>query len=422
MVTIRRIRYAMVVAAVLVVAWFMWQARGALIPFLVGGVLAYILAPLVERLARVMPFYRARRELARTLAILIVYVSGFGALFAAGAVIIPAVIDETTTFVDNIPTYVEQARAQAERWTDLYRQRVPLEMQERVELAIQDLGASLGAYGQQALSRSFGILQSTFGLFFGYIIIPFWLFYVLKDRHQIGPAIKEWFPPGLRNDVDQCIRIIQRVLGSYIRAQLTLGLFIGTTTTIGLFLLGVDYFIILGIIAGVTELIPIIGPILGAIPAIIVVLATEPEKTIWVILFYVGIQQLENVVLVPRIQGNAVEIHPAVIIVLLAIAQQVAGFGGMLIVVPLAAVSRDLFKYIYSRLREREAELAAERAIRLPRPRQAPPRPPDNGVVERIEAGPVSGDGSETASPREAPAVERGEAEDLPRDPSLRSG
>ena len=87
------------------------------------------------------------------------------------------------------------------------------------------------------------------------------------------------------------------------------------------------------------------------------------------IAFYVVVQQLENTILVPRIQRNAVDMHPALIIVLLAIAQQVAGFGGMLVVVPLAAVSRDVFKYIYRRLQEREAQLNDERVLRRARPR-----------------------------------------------------
>src|SRR3712207_3356574 len=90
MLMIRRIRFAMVAAAVLVIGWFIWQARGALIPFIVGGVLAYMLSPLVERLARVMPYHRTRRELARILAIAIVYITGFGVLFGAGALIVPA--------------------------------------------------------------------------------------------------------------------------------------------------------------------------------------------------------------------------------------------------------------------------------------------------------------------------------------------
>ena len=383
--TARRIRYGMVAAAVLIVAWFLWQARGALIPFVVGGVLAYMLAPLVERLARLIPFHRSRRELARTVAILVVYVTGFGLLFGLGALIIPIVVNEAIEFVDNIPQYVEQARVQSQVWTDRYRERVPEEVQTRLETAVADTGASLGAYGEAMLARTFGLLRNTFGLVFGYIIIPFWLFYILKDRHKLGPTIKNWFPPGLREDVDQCIRIVQRVLGSYIRAQLTLGLFIGGVTTLGLRLLGVEFWAILGIIAGITELIPIIGPILGALPALVVVLATEPEKFWWVLLFYVAVQQIENAVLVPRIQGNAVEMHPALIIVLLAIAQHIIGFGGMLIVVPLAAVVRDIFKYIYGSLREREAIEEDNRVLRLARPhrptadraRRNPPAAPD---------------------------------------------
>src|SRR5215216_1545024 len=216
------------------------------------------------------------------------------------------------------------------------------------------------------------MLRNTFGIVFGYIIIPFWLFYVLKDRHRIGPTIKSWFPPGLREDVDHVIEIVQRVLGSYIRAQLTRGLFIGVATTIVLRLLGVQFWAILGIIAGVTELIPIIGPILGALPALVVVLATEPEKFWWVLLFYVAVQQLENAVLVPRIQGSAVDMHPAVIIVLLAVAQQLVGFGGLLVAVPLAAVARDIFKYVYRRLQECEAVEEDERVLRLPRNRSRP--------------------------------------------------
>jgi predicted PurR-regulated permease PerM len=214
------------------------------------------------------------------------------------------------------------------------------------------------------------------------VVIPFWLFYILKDRHKIGPMIQNWFPPGLRGDVDACINIVRRVLGSYIRAQLTLGVFIGVITTVGLWTMDrlgwveMQYAVVLGIIAGITELVPVIGPIIGAIPAIIITLATDPEKAWIVLLFYVVVQQVENAVLVPRIQGQAVEMHPAIIIVLLVVAQQVAGFLGMIVAVPLAAVSRDLYKYIYHRLQEREQELAHPRVLRLERPPPLASSPP----------------------------------------------
>lgn len=358
-VVVRRARYGMVIFAVATVAVILFLARAALTPFLLGGVLAYALAPLVERLARAMPFYGTRCELARILSIVLVYLAGLGTLILAGFLIIPGLIAEGSNFIDNIPTYTEDAQERFREWNRMYRERVPLEVQARINTFAQRFGQSIGTFAGGALGGTFRVTRTLFSVMLGYIIIPFWLFYVLKDRHRIGPAIESWFPPAIRDDVGNCIEIVRRVLGSYIRAQLTLGLFVGTMTTLGLFLLGVDGFIFLGLVAGLTEMVPVIGPILGAIPALIVVLATDPAKFWLVLLFYVAVQQVENAVLVPRIQGDAVELHPAVIIVLLVVAQQLAGFFGMLIVVPLAALGRDLYTYIHRRLLEREAEMIA---------------------------------------------------------------
>ncbi len=364
MLVLRRTRHAMIALAILVVGGMLFQARGALGPFVLGGVLAYALAPLVERVARLLPLPERRKEVGRTIAILIVYVAGAGVLTAVGLLIIPPLISEGSHLLDNIPQYSRTAQERVQEWNQLYRERVPADIQERINAAAQRYGQSIGAIAGGALNSTFRVTRTLFSVVLGYIIIPFWLFYVLKDRHKIGPVVESWFPPTIRADVDACIEIVRRVLGSYIRAQVTLGLFIGTVTTIGLWLLGVPFFIILGLIAGVAELIPIIGPILGAIPALIVVVATDPGRFWWVLVFYTALQQVENAVLVPRIQGQAVSLHPTVIILLLVVAQQLAGFLGMLVVVPLAAVSRDLWMYVYRRLREREAELAARQASR----------------------------------------------------------
>lgn len=369
MLLVRRIRYAMVVLAVVVVGYLLWRARGGFIPFLIGGVLAYLLTPLVDRVALGMPFGRRRPELARTLAIVLIYLVGASVLISGAALIIPAIVRETGELADNIPGYVRAAQDRAREWSATYRERVPADVQARIDESLNNAGDTAGQFGQRMLTRSFSFAQGLFSVILGYLIIPFWLFYILKDRHKIGPEIQRWFPPGIRDDVNACIRICQRVLGSYIRAQLTLGFFIGVVTTIGLWLLGIEGYIVLGIIAGLTELIPVLGPILGAIPALIVVLATEPDKFIWVLLFYVAVQQVENAILVPRIQGNAVNLHPALIIVLLVVAQQVAGFFGMVVVVPLAALVKDLYQYVYRRLREREDELARPQVVRLDRAR-----------------------------------------------------
>ena len=128
---------------------------------------------------------------------------------------------------------------------------------------------------------------------------------------------------------------------------MALGAVVGIVVFAGLFALGVKFSALLGLIAGVTELVPVIGPLLGAIPGVLVTLATSPGDLAWVILLYVSVQLVENTVLVPRIHGKAVDIHPAIIMGLLVVASEWAGLWGVLVVVPLAAVARDIFKYFH---------------------------------------------------------------------------
>jgi predicted PurR-regulated permease PerM len=141
--------------------------------------------------------------------------------------------------------------------------------------------------------------------------------------------------------------IANEVLGAYVRAQLILVVVVGILVFLGLFLLGIRFSVLLAVIAGVFELVPVIGPLLGAIPGILVTLATSPEDLVWVALLYVGIQIVENALLVPRLQSHAVNIHPAIIMVILVIGSEAAGLWGVVIGVPLAAVGRDVFKYFF---------------------------------------------------------------------------
>ena len=136
-------------------------------------------------------------------------------------------------------------------------------------------------------------------------------------------------------------------LGAYIRAQLLLMLFVGLIVFVGLLLLDIEFAVLLGLVAGITEAIPVVGPIIGAVPGIIVTLATDPEKIVWVLALYLGSQLLENSLLVPRIQGNAVHMHPIVIMALLIVGSETFGVIGVVAAVPVASVAREVFKYFY---------------------------------------------------------------------------
>jgi predicted PurR-regulated permease PerM len=156
-------------------------------------------------------------------------------------------------------------------------------------------------------------------------------------------------PQQFRADVQCLASLIDDVLSAYVRGQLLLCLFVGSMATIALFAIGVPFALVLGLIAGILEALPFVGPILGAIPAVAIALLSDPVSAIWVAAAFFAIQQVENLILVPRIAGKSVKLHPAVVMVVLVVGNELAGFWGMLIAVPVTAVLQDVFKYLYLR-------------------------------------------------------------------------
>ncbi len=343
------LRTLLMVAAILLMAWIVLSSIGVLIPFIVGLGLAYILSPLIRMIERALPFSTSRPKLARVLALLIIYFGLIGWLAIVLISFVPIVVNQITLFIEEMPQLIAQSQATFEQWVGQYRATVPPDVQQRIDEEISKSLLALGAIVQAALLETVKIVTGTFGLFVAIVSLPVWLFYVLKDQTNLMNGFYSFFPVSIRHDVVEILRRVDRVFSAYIRAQLLLAVTVGTITWLLLTLVGVQFALVLGIIAGITELIPVIGPILGAVPAIGVALATSPEKTLLVLLIAIAVQFTENNVLVPRIQSMAVNIHPAIIMVLLVIASHVAGLWGMLVVVPLAAAAREIYNYLYQR-------------------------------------------------------------------------
>jgi predicted PurR-regulated permease PerM len=310
-----------------------------------------VLAPVVDRVVEFMPMRRARPDLALGLAVGWVYAVALLLVILAGIEIIPRMGDQAAELVENVPTLVERARSQFEKGSSWYRERVPPPVQQQIDRSTQDIAVRLAGVGEQVIERSVSILTGGVTALLAYIVVPFWLFYVLKDRDRMARAFYGLFPISVRDDVRVLAHQANRVLGSYIRAQLLLSAVSGVVTAVGLSVLHVQFSLILGVIAGIANLIPVLGPMIGGFPALVVTLATQPGwPVLWVFLFLFVAQNLKDYILVPRIQGNAVKLHPAIILVLLVIAGHLAGFWGLLVVVPVAAVLRDIFVYVYRRL------------------------------------------------------------------------
>jgi predicted PurR-regulated permease PerM len=333
----------------LVVA-LLWAARPVLVPFILGLVLAYLLLPLVHWLERHMPARFRAWRVARPLSIILTYLLFLLILAGVVAFIVPVMAEQVGTFVERVPQYYEQLGDLVREGRQWYEVSIPEDWKTTVEENLAEIAQDILGAVQENLVGVVRSVFSSISFLIGLVIIPFWLFYILQDESEVKEGILEALHPELRADVQSLATLVDHVLSAYIRGQLLLCLFVGVLATIAMAIIGVPFAPVLGLIAGIFEVLPNIGPYLGAIPAILVALATNPVSALWVAVAFFAIQLVENLVLVPRISGKSVKLHPALVMMVLVIGGQLAGFWGMLIAVPVTAVIRDVFLYLYLRL------------------------------------------------------------------------
>jgi predicted PurR-regulated permease PerM len=332
------IRYALV-GAVLTVAlvWTAWQVRNAILLIYVASLVAIGLSPLVEAIERrrapLSGKRRHFRRLPRWAAILVIYLVLVGALAGVGTLTIPPVVQQGRDLVAALPSLTERAQD----W--LVDRRIltkPISVREAVEQS--------PVKGTDAVGTVLGAVWGVVGGFFGFITILILAFYFLVDSRNIVQAFLRLFPYSDRNRVeDACHRVVTKV-SAWLGGQLMLGFIIGTTAAIGLGLMGVPYSMVLALIAGIGEMIPIVGPLLAAIPAVAVALSVSPTLALGVAVFFILQQQFENHVLVPKVMERQVGVSAVVVIVALLIGGTLLGIMGAILAVPTAAILQVLFE------------------------------------------------------------------------------
>ena len=351
----RRNRFILITAGMIVIAALLYVARGALFPFILAGLLAYLLIPLVRLLERITPWRKRWPKVTRLGAVIVINVLAIALLVGILATVIPLAVKETSHFIEGIPDLYNSARETLESLNEEYTSRVPENIRAQIQEAMEGVSEVVVAAARGVLVRTAAGVQHTLSFVIALAILPIFLFYLLKDEEELSEGFFSMLHPSLLRHVRNVLAIADRTVGAYLRGQLILGVFVGVLVFIGLEVMGIPFSVLLGMISGVTELLPIIGPILGAIPGLLVTLATSPEKFFWVLILYVAVQQVENAVLVPRIQGEAVHLHPAVVMVVLIVGSEVAGIWGMVVAVPLAGVARAVFVYFLNEWKIEEA-------------------------------------------------------------------
>lgn len=332
----------------------------ALTPFVLGLLLIYLLAPAVDRLSGLT---LGGRHLPRWLVILALYlviavVLGVGIMLVVGPM-----NEQIQRFAQEIPGWQDSLRA----WYE------GLDLPQWTRAAIDRLarGFSSGAGGGEGsdissllpIARS---LATTVISAFGFLIIPFWVFWVLKDLPWLSATFERAMPSAWRRDALAVMGIVDHTFGRWIRGQLILGAVVGVGTFVGLIVLGelvdpvfLSFAVLLAVVAGVLELVPVIGPILSMIPTLVLAFAAQDplRAAIAVVALYLIVQQVENHVLVPQIQGDAVELHPSVVIFALIVGSALFGLLGAILSVPVAAAARDIYRYCFRRLSEDDPDI-----------------------------------------------------------------
>jgi predicted PurR-regulated permease PerM len=343
------VKHWRLVVLVLVVALFIWLiylARYFVLPFAIGLILAYLLLPVVFWLEKRLPPRQKWGGFKRVIAVIIVFILLICIIGGFLYILVSAVIDATTVLVENTPYFINQTVQRVQEWFEGIISTLPADMQQQVRQALADSGTSIGAAIRDALLGTFTAIPAAFDVILGFAVLPFFLFYLLKDHEKLKNGLRSALPANIARHGRNVANIVEQVLGRYVKSQLVLGFVVAYFVFVGLTLLKVPYSIALALLAGVAELIPTLGPWIGGAVAVIVTLAMAPDKAIWVAVIYLAVQLLENNLLVPKIQSVYLRIHPAVMIVLLVFGAYIAGIWGIILIGPLTATLVEIYKYI----------------------------------------------------------------------------
>ena len=328
--------------------WALAKAAGkVLVIFIVAGLIALILNPAVS--------FLHRSRLPRGLAVLAVYVAFFLTLAGIGLLLANPISDQVRTFVGNLPHIVAEANKKLATFQgELNHHGVHVELVKQGKTALQSFEEKVAKSADKLVSFGGALASEVAGGIFDLVLVFVLSVYLLLYGAQIGALVRRVMPDGDGTKTDDYPHLVQRAVTRYIGGQLLFSTIMGTSTGLALYVFGVigvfpdgrTYAIAFAVFYGVMELVPYIGPILGAIPPVIVALFTKPITALWVALLFVGLQQLEGHVVAPQVFGHTLRINPLLVIFALLLGLQVYGILGALIALPILAVVRETAVYL----------------------------------------------------------------------------
>jgi predicted PurR-regulated permease PerM len=314
-----------------------------MLPFAIGGFITYLLHPIVEKLHQ--------KGLHRGLAIFLIYILFFGGIGLGLYKGVPAMIDQIKDLSDSAPVLAEQYRGWITKLESNTREW-PDGLQTKIDDGIDAFEKKLDSLLTVIVNLLMKLLNSALIM----MIIPFIAFYMLKDF----PLIKRTFwyitPREWRKKGTLFLKDVDESLGSYIRGQLLVCIIIGSVSALMFWLFHLKYPLILGLIVGITNVIPYFGPIIGAVPAVIIAATSSVKLVVITLVIVFGLQFLEGNILSPLIVGKSLHMHPLIIMIALTAGGEVGGILGLILAVPVLVVIKVAIVHAKSHFIRRKAK------------------------------------------------------------------
>ncbi|MFZ2050241.1 MAG: AI-2E family transporter [Solirubrobacteraceae bacterium] len=333
----------------IIAAFLLARAAGkVLLIFIIAALIGLILNPAVEGLQR-------RVRLPRGLAVLTVYMGFFLALAGIGLLLANPVSNQVQAFAHNVPHLIREGEhALAGLQSTLNKAGLHVKLVGHGKTALQTLKSTVEKSATSLVSTAGSVLSEAAAAIVDVVLVFVLSVYVLLYGKRIGALVRRAMPPGDGTKTDDYPHLVQRAVSRYVGGQLLFSVIMGTTAGLALYIYGVlgifpdgrTYAIAFGAFLGFMELIPYLGPVLGAVPPVLVAFFTDPITAVWVAVLFIGIQQLEGHVVAPQIFGHTLRINPLIVIFGLLIGAQIWGVIGALVALPILSVLRETVIYL----------------------------------------------------------------------------
>jgi len=314
--------------------------------FFIAGALFYLGVPLVDWLHN--------HRVPRPAAIAIFFLVFIGLITLLFFAIGPILQQEFTKLAESIPGKISEGRELLQAFEEslLFAQLVDMDALDFDNLTNQAANAVSRALTQVATSVT-AILDFTANLFVTIIIIPFLVYYMLKEKGKglIAGAVTRVAPQEYSDDIESALTEMNRLLGSYVKGLAVVCLCVGILAYIGFLIIGLEYALILSIFIMITNVVPFLGPFIGAIPAVIIGLLESPLMMLLVIIVIVIVQQLESLLVSPQVMGRRLALNPLAIILIVLVAGRLGGLLGIILAIPTFTVLKIIIAHIYERIK-----------------------------------------------------------------------